>query len=458
MSPDLTSAAEPAAPLSVAELTATINERLSDLGRLAVVGEVTGISRATSGHIYFKLKDRLRGVESVVSAVVWRSAARARLKAMLVEGAELVCHGKLDVYAPRGTYSLIVERVELRGVGALMQRFEELKEKLKADGWFERSRELMRWPRPVGVVTSRDTAALQDFLRTRDLRWPDYPVRLAHAPVQGPGSSTALADAIKALDASGVDLIVVTRGGGSLEDLWAFNELPILEAIRAASVPVVSGVGHETDTTLTDFVADHRCHTPTDAAQLVIPERDALVAQLERALGNLGRAVDQHFGRRIERLEGLSRRPALRRAELLLDPARQRLERAGQDLLHAARGELEDRRARLALTSVELCARSPRARTERASAQLAARGRELFDHVRTQLGARSARLDLAARSLETTSPFAVLERGYSITRNADGRAVRSADEVSEGAELETVFARGRVNSKVIHVEPGEEDA
>jgi exodeoxyribonuclease VII large subunit len=458
MSPDSTQATEPAAPLSVAELTATINDRLSELGRLAVVGEVTSVTKATSGHIYFKLKDRLRGTESVVSAVVWRSAARERLKAMLVEGAELVCHGRLDVYAPRGTYSLIVDRVELRGVGALMQRFEELKQKLKEDGWFERSRELPPWPRPVGVVTSRDTAALQDFLRTRDLRWPDYPVRLAHAPVQGPGASAALADQIKALDASGVDLIVVTRGGGSLEDLWAFNELPVLEAIRGASVPVVSGVGHETDTTLTDFVADHRCHTPTDAAQLVIPDRAALIARLERSLGNLGRAIDHHFARRAERLASISRRPVLRRAERLLEPARERLERAGQDLLEAAQGELEERRARLAMSAVELRARSPRARMEQARVQLGELGRDLFGQARARLSARRSRLDLAQRSLETTSPFAVLERGYSITRDASGRAIRSACELSEGAELETVLSSGRVGSTVTRVERAEEEA
>jgi len=457
MSPASERADEPAAPLTVAELTATIEDLLKDLGRVAVVGEVTGVTQATSGHIYFKLKDRLRGVESVVSAVVWRSAAREHLKAELVEGAELVCHGRLDVYAPRGTYSLIVDRVERRGVGELMRRFEELKQKLKTDGWFDRCRELPRWPKPIGVVTSRDTAALQDFLRTRDLRWPDYPVRLAHAPVQGPGSSQALAGAIAALDASGVDLIVVTRGGGSLEDLWAFNELPVLEAMRAASVPVISGVGHETDTTLADFVADHRAHTPTDAAQLVIPDRAELVADLERALGHLGRAVDQHFVRRVERLDALSRRPTLRRPERLLDPPRERLVRAGWDLFAGVRGELEARRSRLAVSAAELRARSPRARTERARARLGTLGRDLFEQASARLAARHSRLDLAARSLETTSPYAVLERGYSITRDADGRAVRSSAEVSEGAELETVLASGRVSSTVTGLE-FEEDA
>ena len=445
-------------PLTVGELTATINDRLSALGRLAVVGEVSGVTRAASGHIYFKLKDRVRGSESVISAVVWRSAARESLKALLEEGAELVCHGRLDVYGPRGTYSLIVDRVELRGVGALMQRFEELKQKLLQDGWFERERALPRWPRPVGVVTSRDTAALQDFLRTRDLRWPDYPIRLAHAPVQGPGASTALAQQLRALDASGVDVIVVTRGGGSLEDLWAFNELPVLEAIRGASVPVVAGVGHETDTTLTDFVADHRCHTPTDAAQLVIPDRVALIERFGRSFANLGRAMDQHLERRAARLHALAQRPALQRADRLLDPMKERLQRAGWDLLGAAKGALTERRARLALGAAELRAGSPRAQMERSRSALNALGRELFERGESSLRGRRARLDLAARGLETTSPYAVLERGYSITRDANGKAVRDASELSEGAAIETVLQSGRVSSEVTHISTGEEGA
>ena len=439
---------ESAAPLTVAELTASINGVLGGMGRLAVVGEVAGVTKATSGHIYFKLKDRQRGSESVISAVVWRSAARAPLVAEMVEGAELICHGRLDVYAPRGTYSLIVDRVERRGVGELMRRFEELKQKLLSDGWFERSRELPRWPKPVGVVTSRDTAALQDFLRTRDLRWPNYPVRMVHAPVQGPGSSEALAKAIAALDASGVDLIVVTRGGGSLEDLWAFNELPVLEAIRAASVPVVSAVGHETDTTLADFVADHRAHTPTDAAQLVIPDRSELVAELERCLHHLGRAVDQHFERRGQALRALARRPIFRQPQRLLAPVKERVARAGSDLTGAARAGLDTRRSRLTVLAAELRARSPRIRTGRAKTRLVGISRDLFEQGRSELMKRRTRLELAARALEAVSPYAVLERGYSITRDSSGRAVRSAALLETGAELETVLASGKLRSKV----------
>jgi exodeoxyribonuclease VII large subunit len=269
-----------------------------------------------------------------------------------------------------------------------------------------------------------------------------------HAPVQGPGASEALAEAVAALDASGVDLIVVTRGGGSLEDLWAFNELPVLEAIRAASVPVVSAVGHETDTTLADFVADHRAHTPTDAAQLVVPDRSELLAELERSLHHLGRAVDQHFGRRNQALRALARRPIFQQPQRLLAPMRERIARAGLGLAGAGRAGLEERRSRLAVLAAELRAGSPQIRMGRAEARLESLSRDLLEQAKLKLLERRSRLELAARTLETVSPYAVLERGYSITRDSSGRAVRSAADLEIGAELETVLASGKLRSKV----------
>ena len=266
---------------SVGQLTRSVAERLGGLGRVAVEGELSELATPRSGHVYFKLKEE----GAVLSCAVWRSQVRRAFAAEPKEGQQVVAHGRLDVYAPRGTYSLIVEKVEQRGIGALLAELEALKKELHQRGWFARERPLPLLPERVGIVTSRDGAALRDFLRTRSLRWPLYPVRLCHAPVQGPGAARAIAQAIQRLDASGVDLIVVARGGGSLEDLWAFNELPVAEAIWNCSVPVVSGVGHETDFTLADLVADHRAHTPTDAGQTVIPERAALVERAVRAGG-----------------------------------------------------------------------------------------------------------------------------------------------------------------------------
>ena len=273
----------PAAPLSVSEVTARVSGQLSGLGSLRIEGELSGIKRAASGHVYFDLKD----AGARISCVVWRSQVARAVSFRPKEGDSVIASGKLDVYAPRGSYSLVVTKLEPVGVGALLAKLEALKAELRDRGWFERSRPLPRHPRCVGVVTSRDGAALRDFLRTRSLRWPGHPVRLAHAPVQGPGCSENLATALRRLATTGVDVIVLMRGGGSLEDLWGFNEEPLLRAIHECPVPVVSAVGHETDVTLCDHVADHRAHTPTDAGQLVLPDREALLDELERARDHL---------------------------------------------------------------------------------------------------------------------------------------------------------------------------
>ncbi|MCY2960897.1 MAG: exodeoxyribonuclease VII large subunit [Planctomycetota bacterium] len=440
-------AAKPAEPgprtWKVSELTREIRSRLEALGRVQVEGEVTGLKTAASGHVYFTLRD----LDAQISCTVWRSAVASALRFDLKEGAQVLAHGKLDVYAPRGTYSLNVTRVEQAGLGTKLAQLEELKARLAQDGWFERHRPIPTLPRVVGLVTSKSGAALQDFLRTRSARWPLYPVRLAHTAVQGPGAALEIAAAIDRLDASGVDVICVVRGGGSLEDLWAFNELPVLEAVRRASVPVISGVGHETDTTLCDLVADVRAHTPTDAAQRAIPERAVFVDALDRAQRHLGRAIDAVIEGRARRIDAASRihlsvRGLLDRAEsragrlanrlLAQSPnarlarSRAQLERAGPRLAQALRGALDARARRL----------------DRVAPRLEVAGRRAFD-------TRVQRVALAAQALNSISPFRVLERGYSITRRvSDGTAVRSGAELSPGTEIETLFAAGAVISRV----------
>ena len=414
------------------------------MGRLAVEGEISGLRVPASGHAYFDLKDD----GAVLPCVIWRSQLQRAARFRLEGGMRVVCHGGLDVYKPRGKYSLIVQRVEQRGIGELLAQLEELKATLKERGWFDRARPLPQLPRRIGVVTSRDGAAFQDFLRTRSVRWPLYPVRLVHCPVQGQECAPQIAQAIAELDASGVDVIVVTRGGGSLEDLWGFNELPVAEAIWNASVPVVSGVGHETDITLADLVADHRAHTPTDAAQLVIPEEELLVGALERLQGYLEAAIGRELDRRSELLERLARSRTLRRPEELLEGRQRRVADLGRRLRSAAVGRLD--RAWRTVSAVEagLARQSPAARLERLSGQLASVGSRLVASLVEPVRARGARLDLAGRALEATSPLAVLGRGYSIMRRADGTAVRDASEVSAGEVVETLLAKGRVESEV----------
>ena len=441
---------EQAAPaaLTVSQLTARIADRLAEFGALRVEGELGGLKRAASGHVYFELKDE----GARLSCVVWRSQVARAASWNPKEGDKVVAHGKLDVYAPRGGYSLIVTKLEPLGEGLLLAKLEALKAELRAKGWFERERPLPAYPRCVGLVTSRDGAALRDFLRTRSLRWPGYPVRLCHAPVQGPGSSEALAASLRALEASGVDVIVVLRGGGSIEDLWAFNEEPLLRAVHECAVPVVSAVGHETDVTLCDFVADRRAHTPTDAAQTVLPDRAELTARLERAGGHLARAVDRELARASERLGRAAASRALRDPRSLVHDRTERLAAA-----HArARGALELVLARAEQRTSEgarrIHAASPRARLERWARRLAQLEPRVLSAVRPMLERTGGRLERLGAQLDAISPLAVLGRGYAVVRTADGRAVRSSEELHAGDRIGLRFARGRADAMVERIE------
>ena len=434
--------------LRVSDLNEHLKGVLAGLGRVAVEGEAAGVKRAASGHLYFSLKDRRRGVESVISCAIWRSQVERATRGPLRDGDQVVCHGRLDLYAPRGSYSLIVERVEAVGVGALLAQLEELKRELADKGWFERRRPLPLLPRRIGVVTSRSTAAFQDFLRTRSLRWPLYPVRLRHSAVQGAGAAEELARAIGALDASGVDVIVVCRGGGSLEDLWAFNERVVAEAVWASSVPVVSGVGHETDTTLIDLVADHRAHTPTDAAQRVIPDREALVDRVERAGGELIDTMEAFLEEREELLERLAASQVLRDPAWILERRREELTALGNRAAVAARSRLEEARLRLDGLLRALRGHAPSRRLERDGERLSGLERRLGVPVREGLAAIQARLELAAGRLEAFSPYAVLRRGYSITRRLDGSPLTDLSGLEVGERVETLLASGRLVSEV----------
>ncbi len=428
VAPSTSTPPETAHLYQVSELTRLIRVRLEDMGRVAVEGEVTRIVHANSGHVYFDLKD----IDAKLACTIWRSQVQSAVRFKLEEGAKVIAHGKLDVYAPRGTYSLNVTKLEPAGLGALLVQLEELKAKLKAQGWFDRRRELPPLPRMIGIATSRDGAAFQDFLRTRSMRWPLYPVRLAHTLVQGPSAAREIAAAIGRLDASGVDVIVVCRGGGSLEDLWAFNEMPVLEAIRKARVPVVSGIGHETDVTIADLVADRRAHTPTDAAQTVIPDRAQLLEKLARAENELLRAVDGVVDERLMRLDRAGESVCLRDPASMLERPRTRVERA----------------------ATRLARQTPALVLARSLARVEASAQRLENAVTARIEARARRIDLAERALGAISPLAVLARGYSITRRtAGGPPLVDAAAVEAGESIETLLSDGALISTVTDAKP-----
>ncbi len=387
--------------LTVSELNRIIKGTLErELDAFWVVGEISNFRVPPSGHFYFTLKDD----KSQLAAVAFRSHVQG-LSFQPENGMEVLCFGRVSLYSVRGDLQLYVEAIEPRGQGALFLAFEQLKKRLWEEGLFdeEKKRPLPFLPQSIGIVTSLKGAVLRDMLRILGDRFPDRKVIIRPVKVQGEGAAQEIAEGIRNITESGaVDVVIVGRGGGSLEDLWAFNEEPVARAIFAASVPVISAVGHEVDYTIADFVADHRAPTPTAAAEMVVPRRSELVAQISSLGRRHLRAFQNVLSMRRERWERLSRR--------LVDPTR-RL-RENQILL------------------------------DELSLSLVRRFQNSLDRFRDRLAPVGARLG-------SLSPLAVLERGYSIAyKMPEGLIVKDSASVKSGDLLRITFARGRSLCKV----------
>lgn len=390
-------------PMSVASLTARIKSSLeSGFPDLWVAGEVSNFSRPSSGHCYFTLKDDA----AQIRAVMWRGSA-SRLRFDLKDGLELICHGRIDVYAPRGSYQLVVEQAQPKGVGALELAFQKLREKLASEGLFdrERKRPLPAFPRRIGFVTSPTGAAVRDFLQVLSRRWRGVDVLVIPTRVQGDGAAEEIAAGIAAANRlrEPLDALVVGRGGGSLEDLWCFNEEVVVRAIAASRVPVISAVGHEIDVTLSDLVADVRALTPSEAAERVAPSADDLIARVRTLEGRLHGAARRRIAMGRERVERVSRSRPFARPHAIHEDRSRRLDEI-------------DRSA------------------QRAVRRLVERGQ--------------ARLAAVAGKLESLSPLGVLQRGYSLTTDANGKVLRSIEEIDAGDRLTTRLAEGEIISVV----------
>jgi exodeoxyribonuclease VII large subunit len=404
----------------VGGLRALLEQRV---GRLWVVGEVSNLRRAGSGHLYFTLKDE----RAQIRAALFRGAAR-RLAFEPQDGLEVLVYAEVTLYAERGDLQLVVRHLEPRGAGALQVAFEQLRRRLEAEGLFaaERKRRPAALPRRIGVVASAASAALRDVLEVTGRRCPGLPLLVAPARVQGAGAEHEIAAALGAVArAPGVDVVLLVRGGGSLEDLAPFNSELLARAICASPVPVVAGVGHEVDVTIADLAADLRAPTPSAAAELVAPERAALRAALAKDWGRLRRAAAALLGRREARLA--QERGAL----ALLAPARRlaawraRLPALARALAHGARACL-----------------APRARVEAHAAGLAAAARARLARAQAELAAAAARL-------EALSPLAVLARGYGLVRRArDGAIVRRAGDLERGERLLVRVAEAELEALV----------
>jgi exodeoxyribonuclease VII large subunit len=437
--------------LSVGELTrllrVQVEPRFKDVW---VAGEVASFRRQASGHLYFTLKDE----EAAISAVVWASQAR-RIPFALEEGLEVVARGFIEIYPPHGKYQLVVQELEPRGAGAQALFLKQIKERLQKEGLLDpaRKRRLPFLPRRVGVATSPTGAALRDFLRVLHGRFPTMPVLVAACRVQGEGAPAQLVSSMRALCRAGCDVVVVTRGGGSQDDLSAFNDERLARAIAACPVPVVSAVGHEVDFTVADLVADVRAATPTHAAQLVAPVKDELAARVAALRARLVRTVTEAVASRRREVRAL-------RAELsdpahLLSQQRHRLD----DLLHraegAARARLRDGRAHLAAERARLGRAEPRARVRALVKRTEDAARRLGQWQATTFPRERLRLERLRARLEPANVAKLLERGFAIVLR-DGRVLTRSVDAEPGSALRVILARGWLDVRVTARDEGED--
>jgi len=413
-----------------------------NLGLVWVAGEVSGYTRAASGHMYFTLKD----ATAQVRCVFFRTKALG-LSFVMRDGLAVEVRATPSIYEARGEFQLNVDNVRVAGQGALYERFLRLKEKLEAAGWFAaaRKRPLPAYPRVVGVITSTRAAALSDVLTTLSRRWPALSIVVYPATVQGEGAAQEIAAAIVTANAHAkADVLIVCRGGGSLEDLWAFNEEAVARAVFESALPVVSGVGHETDFTICDFVADMRAPTPTAAAALVVADRATVLHKLEQMARRLGRNVDHDLASRMQRLDLAARRlihPAARLA--------QQWERAATLAERLARVW----RLRIGASQIDISALSNRmVRELRAPLPQhthMVRASEAWQRVgRATLDRRIARVAALGQNLAHLNPHAVLERGYAIVTAESGMIVHDAAQVAPQDDVTLTFARGRAGATI----------
>jgi exodeoxyribonuclease VII large subunit len=432
---------------SVAELTSRIGGVLStQFSNLWVEGEVSNFRPAQSGHLYFTLKD----ARAQVKCVCFRTQAM-RLKFRPEDGLKLIVRGSIGVYEPRGEYQIYVEHIEPSGVGALQVAFEQLKRRLDAEGLFDEARKkpLPMMPQRIGVVTSPTGAAVRDILRILRRRFPNlhllvYPVR-----VQGAGAAEEIVAALTYLNRKQmVDVILLARGGGSIEDLWPFNEESVARAIAACVIPVVSGVGHESDFTIADFVADVRASTPSAAAEIVVKSRQEFQRHLQELEHKISQRMRYVLLEYRHHLKELTTHMGFRRLEDLLRRHRQQTDELTARMGVALQGRLERLRHRYTIAATRISSFDLRARIRTFGLRLVQRSAELGVRMERLLVDKIQRLERLRLQLNERSPLRVLQRGYAICTDAEGNVVSAADQVAIGAQVNVQLARGRLGAEV----------
>ncbi|MCG5493121.1 MULTISPECIES: exodeoxyribonuclease VII large subunit [Ectothiorhodospira] len=433
--------------LTVSDLNEAVRQQLeSGFPLVWVEGELSNLARPASGHLYFSLKDS--GAQ--VRCALFRNRARL-LGFRPADGTQVLARARVSLYAPRGDYQLIVEHMEESGDGALRRAFEALRRKLEAEGLFDPAtrRPIPAFPRRVGVITSPSGAAIRDILSVLRRRFPALPVLVFPVPVQGTEAAPAIVRALEQAACQGdCDVLILARGGGSLEDLWAFNEESVARAIRACPLPVVSGVGHETDVTIADFAADLRAATPSAAAELVSPNGDDLLRRVAHARALL----QERMGRRLHalrlQLQGLDRHLRQQHPERRLQDRSQRLDELEQRLHHAMVRRQRDHRTRLRVLWSRLQRTSPAARVLAGQERCAQLSQRLHRAMDLRLERLNTRLTGNARTLHTVSPLATLARGYSILTDESGQVIRSSTQVQPNQRLQARLSEGEIQCRV----------
>jgi exodeoxyribonuclease VII large subunit len=436
---------------TVAELTAQIRDVLTaQFKDLSVTGEISNLRIAQSRHIYFTLKDE----KAQIRCVCFAGSARL-LKFKPEDGLHVTVRGSLSVYEQRGEYQIYVESIEPVGLGALQLAFEQLKKKLAAEGLFssERKKPLPMLPRRIGIVTSPQGAALRDVLRILRRRFPNVHILIYPARVQGEGAKEEIVEGLNQLNAKQlVDVILLVRGGGSLEDLWAFNEESVARAIAASKIPIISGVGHETDFTIADFVADMRASTPSNAAEIVVKTRaefETQIAQLRRALMERVRYLLLDLRHSVRELATHS---SFLRVPDLIRQHQQQLDDCTSHMTELLEGRLNELRQRVAVVQARLAAFDLGSRIAALRARLEQRGAELRAGIERVLIFKREGLERSVLRLDERSPLAILARGYSLAYTPTGEVLRSVEQVSLGDELSLRLSSGRLTATVIKKE------
>jgi exodeoxyribonuclease VII large subunit len=438
----------------VSELTERIGELIETaFPDVWVEGEVSNFRPAQSGHLYFTLKD----ARSQIRCVCFRDQARG-LKFRPEDGLQVTVRGSIGVYEPRGEYQIYVSHIEPVGLGALQLAFEQLKKRLEEEGLFDEQRKkpLPMLPRRIGVITSPTGAAIRDILRVLKRRFPNVHVVLYPVKVQGEGAASEIVEALRYFSrVKAADVLILARGGGSLEDLWAFNEEIVARAIFASAIPVITGVGHETDFTIADFVADLRAPTPSAAAEIVVRSRQ----EFERHIAEYERRLVQRMRYRLSQwrheVRDLQTHRGFRQLEVLLRQRGQQLDDLSSSLAVGLRLRLATTLQRLTRASTRLASFDLRLWVSRWRSVLDQRRMELRVAVDRFLIAKRRAWQISTLRLEERSPLALLERGYAIAYDASGKVLRSPDQVALGDDIHVRLARGSLDATVHEKKPTE---